>query len=66
MYSTVINVSLMEMFALTVIREIILRRTVQIIEKLHEIGKTETESPSADKYEFVLNTINLHKNCKLG
>ena len=56
----------MEMFALTVIREIILRRTVQIIEKLHEIGKTETESPSADKYEFVLNTINLHKNCKLG
>lgn len=60
MYTTVINVPPMEMFALTVIREIILRRTVHIIEKLHEIEKTKTESPSADKYEFVLNTINLH------
>lgn len=66
MYTTVINVPPMETFALTVIREIILRRAVHIIEKLHEIEKTKTESPSADKCEFVLNTINLHKNCKLG
>ena len=31
---------------------------------LHEIEKTETESPSADEYEFFLDTINLQKNPK--
>ena len=29
---------------------------------LHEIEQTKTESPSADEYEFFLNTINLQKN----
>ena len=28
---------------------------------LHEIEQTETESPSADEYEFFLDTINLQK-----
>ena len=29
---------------------------------LHEIKQTENESPSADEYEFFLDTINLQKN----
>ena len=29
---------------------------------LFEIKQTETESPSADEYEFFLDTINLQKN----
>ena len=31
---------------------------------LHEIEQTETESPSADEYEFFLDEINLQKNPK--
>ena len=29
---------------------------------LHEIKETETESPSADEYKFLLDMINLQKN----
>ena len=40
----------------------ILRSAVYIIEKLHKIEQTKTESPSVDEYEFYLDTINLQRN----
>ena len=51
----------MEKFAITAIRKTILR-SASYVTILHEIEQTETESPSAEEYEFFLETINLKKN----
>ena len=57
-----VKVRPMEKFAITVIGKPFYKYCPLNRETLHETGQTETESPSADKCEFFLDTVNLRRN----